>query len=131
MKRNDTHAFVNQLLVCLLVTICCGGSIGLGTVWMRLQISVTANANRSLATHLAEVERQIAETTALIASEQDLDVLRRRNAEWHLGLAPVTEAQVARVPDDPVLRLAALRNRDLFRPDAAAPTISFRVALSN
>ena len=131
MKRNDTHAFVNQLLVCLLVTICLGGSVGLGTVWMRHQISVTANANRLLVARIAEVERHLAETTAFVATEQGLDVLRRRNAEWHLGLAPVNEAQVARVPDDPVMRLAERRNRDLFLPDRTSPMIAFRVASKN
>jgi len=131
MKRNDTHAFVNQLLVCLLVTICLGGSVGLGTVWMRHQISVTANANRLLVARIAEVERHLAETTALVATEQGLDVLRRRNAEWHLGLAPVNEAQVARVSDDPVMRLAERRNRDLFLPDRTSPMIAFRVASKN
>ena len=35
MKKTDTHAFVNQLLVYTLVMICFSGSIGLGTVWLR------------------------------------------------------------------------------------------------
>ena len=69
MKPSDTHAFVNQLLVGTLAMILFSGSIGLGAVWMRHQISTTAQATRQIETTLAEVERRIAETTALIAAE--------------------------------------------------------------
>lgn len=118
--KNNSHAFVNQLFVCLLVTICCGGSIGLGTVWMRHQISVTANANRALAARLADFERHIAETKTLVERAQRPDELRRLNAEFRLGLVPVGEAQVMHVTEDPVRRLAARANRGLFG-DAPAP----------
>ena len=56
MKQNS-QAFVNQIVVCLLVTICLGGSVGLGTVYMRHQISSTANVNRQLTTEIAELRR--------------------------------------------------------------------------
>ncbi len=45
MKTNSS-AFVHQLVLCLLVTFAVAGSTGLGTVWMRHQISTTANTNR-------------------------------------------------------------------------------------
>jgi hypothetical protein len=123
MKKN-AHAFANQLFVCLLVTIFCGGSIGLGTVWMRHQISVTANANRVLAARLAEFERHIAETKTLIERAQRPDELRRLNADFRLGLAPVSEAQVMHVTEDPVRRLAARANRDLFGELPAPVTLT-------
>ena len=129
MKTTDTHAFVNQFLVWLLVTLCVGGSIGLGSVWMRHQISATANANRILEARIADVQRHIDETTTAIESEQGSDVLRRRNADWRLGLLPVTDAQVVRVTEDPVMRLAQRHNRDLFND--SVPTVAFRVALKN
>jgi len=86
MKKTDTHAFVNQLLVCVLVTICFGGSIGLGTVWLRHQISLTAKANRELEMRIAALDRQITETSILVESEQNADLLRQRNTTWRLGL---------------------------------------------
>jgi hypothetical protein len=129
MKTTDTHAFVNQFLVWLLVTLCIGGSVGLGSVWMRHQISATANANRILEARIADVQRRIDETTTAIEGEQGSDVLRRRNADWRLGLLPATDAQVVRVTEDPVMRLAQRHNRDLFND--SAPTVAFRVVLKN
>lgn len=127
---SSSHGFANQLLVCLLVTFGLGGSIGLGTVWMRHQISLIANHNRELATRITSVERRIAETTAEIEGEQGSEVLRRRNVEFRLGLAPASDQQVVRVTEEDMIRHAAMRNRDLFK-DAAAPSVKFTLALTN
>jgi hypothetical protein len=127
MKRNDTHAFVNQILVCVLVTICFGGSIGLGTVWMRYQISLTARSNRELNARIADVDRQLTEMASFVESEQSIERLKQRNAEMHLGLVPVTEQQLVHVAEDPVRRLAARANREFF--DRAAPAGGVRFAL--
>lgn len=127
MKTFAVHGFVNQLLVYTLVMIGFSGSIGLGTVWMRHQISITANATKQLAARLADVERHIAETTTAAETERDVNVLLRRNAEWKLGLVPPSQGQTIYVSEDPVMRLAAKRNRGLFGD--AAPTISLPLAL--
>jgi len=131
MNKSDTHAFVNQLLVYTLVMICLSGSIGLGTVWLRHQISVTANSTRQMEARLAEVERSMAETTIRVAAEETLEVLTQRNAEWKLGLVPPHESQVHRVAMAPGRRLTALRNRDVFtdRPAASAASapVTFQV----
>jgi Tfp pilus assembly protein PilN len=97
MHKTDTHAFVNQLLVYTLVMICVSGSVGLGTVWLRYQISVTSNRNKQLETRIAEVERHLAETNTAIETEQGPSMLMRRNTEWHLGLVQTKESQVAHV----------------------------------
>jgi hypothetical protein len=116
MKKSDTHAFVNQLLVCVLVTISFGGSIGLGTVWMRHQISVTAKTNRELNARIIALDRSLAAIRSEVEGEQSIDVLTRRNAELALGLVEVTAPQVAHVNEDPVRRLATRANRELFVP---------------
>jgi hypothetical protein len=120
MKTSSTQAFVNQLLVYTLVMICFSGSIGLGTVWMRHQISLTANATKVLDARITEVERHLFETTTAIETERDPEVLLRRNAAWHLGLVRPTPAQVVRVAEDPVRHLAAKRNRGLFSDNAVS-----------
>jgi hypothetical protein len=127
--KNNSHAFINQLLVCLLVTFCFSGSIGLGTVWMRHQISLTANANRSLELHIAEIERHLAETATFIETEQSNDVLRRRNTELRLGLVQPQETQFVRLTEDPHRHLAAKANRGLF-DDRALPTPTLKFALA-
>ena len=127
--KNNSHAFINQLLVCLLVTFCFSGSIGLSTVWMRHQISLIANSNKSLETRIAEVERHLAETATFIETEQSNDVLRRRNAEFRLGMVQPQEAQLVRVTEDPDRSLAAKANRGLF-DDRALPAAPLKFTLA-
>lgn len=123
MKTSASSGFVNQFLVYTLVMIGFGGSIGLGTVWMRHQISTTANSTRQLAARIAELERRLAETTTAAEMERDPNVLLQRNAEWHLGLVPPSPVQIVHVAEDPVQRLAAKRNRGLFTDGAASVSI--------
>jgi hypothetical protein len=128
-NKSGSQAFVNQFMVYALVAISATASVGLGTVWMRHQISVAANANKVLEASIADVERRVEEADAAIAAEQDPAVLNRRNAEWHLGLVPPGETQVRRVSEDPVMRLASIHNRKLFGEGPA--TISLQVALAH
>jgi hypothetical protein len=114
MNKNASHAFVNQLLIYTLVMICCSGTVGLGTVWLRHEISLTANRTRQLEASIVEVERHLAETKTFVEAEQDSDVLMRRNSEMHLGLVlPREENQVFRVPEseDVENRLIGKNNR--------------------
>lgn len=124
-----SRAFVNQFMVYALVAICGSATIGLGTVWMRHQISVAANENKVLEASIADVERRIEETNASIAAEQDPTVLNQKNSQWRLGLVPPGETQVRRVTEDPVARLAAIQNSRLFGEGQA--TINLRVALAH
>lgn len=127
MKKSETHAFVNQLLVYTLVVIGFSGSIGLGTVWLRHQISVTANATKQLEARLGEVRRHIAEKTVEIESAESPAMLELRNKQWALGLQPPAPAQIQHIDVDPVRYLAAKRNRALFADEPAA--VSFQVVL--
>src|SRR4051812_50015285 len=104
--KNNSRAFANQLLVCLLVTMGFGGSIGLGTVWMRHQISVTANANRALAAEIARVERLEAEKKTLVKSAERPDELRRLNREMRPGPRPVDEVPMEPGPQSGIERPA-------------------------
>lgn len=127
--RKNSNAFINQLLICLLVTFGFSGSIGLGTVWMRHQISLTANANKILEGRIAEVERHLSETAALIETEQGSEVLRVANEKWKLGLVMPQERQFVNIAEDADRHLAAKRNRDLFNDGVrSAPKITFASA---
>ena len=125
MRRNQPHAFVNQILAYSLVAICLSGSIGLGTVWMRHQISIAANANKLLEAKIADIERRTEEVSAANAAERDPVSLNRRNAEWRLGLVAPEEARMRRVTEDAVGHLRAGQN--IFGEGAGA--IAIRVAL--
>jgi hypothetical protein len=126
MPRNSNHAFVNQMLVGTLVVIGACGSVGLGMVGVRHQISIMANENKAIESHAADVERRCMETAAAIAAEQDPALLTQRNDIWHLGLAFPSPDHVERVSEDPVMRLATKHNRGLF--DTGATAVTFRVA---
>ncbi|MFA5264573.1 MAG: hypothetical protein WC378_12195 [Opitutaceae bacterium] len=119
MKTSDSHAFVNQLLIYTLVMICTSGSVGLGTVWLRYQISATANRVKLADQKIAECERRLAEAVTDTETEQSPDVLKRRNEQWKLGLTYPKETQVCRVKDDVEMRLAAKRNQGLFTDGAS------------
>ena len=125
--RKNSNAFINQLLICLLVTFGFSGSIGLGTVWMRHQISVTANANRALAAEIARIERLEAEKKTLVKSAERPDELRRLNREMRLGLVPMNEVAVQHVAEDVIERLVERANRGLYSGDRAAaePLVKF------
>ncbi len=114
MRPSTSSGFVNQLLVYTLVTLCLSGSIGLGTVWMRHQISLTANASRVLESRLAELDRHLAETSAAIETEQDTALLKNRNRDLALGLVPPALGQVVSVNANPGTYLTTKRNRALF-----------------
>ncbi len=129
MKTNS-HAFVNQIVLCLLVTIFASGSVGLGTVWMRQQISRTANSNRRLEASIKDLNRRIDESSATIAAEQTQEALERRNVEFNLGLVPVSDAQVMHVTEDTVGRMVSRANRALFRDTDAPVPVKFKIALN-
>jgi N-acetylmuramic acid 6-phosphate (MurNAc-6-P) etherase len=118
MKKNTSAAFVNQLLVYTLVMISFSGSIGLGTVWLRHQISLTANNTKQLEQRIIESERHLAEINTQITAEQSIDVLARRNNEWKLGLVLPKEPQVVRVSESPERRLASRNNVEVFASEA-------------
>ncbi len=129
MNKTDTNAFVNQLLVYTLVMICFSGSIGLGTVWLRHQISVTANNTKQLEQRITEDERHMAELNTQITEEQTITVLNRRNVAWNLGLVQPREPQVVRVNESAEQRLASRNNAEVFASEAASVTpVRFRLS---
>lgn len=117
MKRNDASAFINQVLVYTLMMLVFTGSIGLGTVWLRHEISLVANRNQRLQSRLAEVQRHIDDTTAEIAAAQSTENLIRLNSRWHLGLVQPQPGQSEFVPGDVAEWFAARGNRDAFTVD--------------
>jgi hypothetical protein len=133
MRTSNSRAFVNQVVVGTLFAIGAGGSAGIGSVWMRHQISVTAQANKAIENRLVEVGRLTEQTSAWIAEEQDMTALLKRNAQWHLGLMPPQDGQVQTMPGDSEAYLIAKRDRGLFQDhgplgDGLSP-VSFRVAV--
>jgi hypothetical protein len=118
--KNNSSAFVHQIVLCLLVTFAVAGSTGLGTVWMRHQISTTANTNRLLAAELARIERLIDEKKTVIETEQAPEKLRALNAGMRLGLVPMNEVHTEHVTENPADRLAQRASRAFLETDSPA-----------
>ena len=129
MKPPPAHAHVNRLIALTLLLLVFSGSLGLGAVWVRQEISQTANRSRALVAKINDVERRLDEVSAEIAAAVNPDSLLRQNEAMRLSLATPLEPQVVRVAESPELRLAAKRNREIFNlassPSGDQP--SFRV----
>ena len=128
-SRAARRAFVHPLL---LATIAFGGATGLGAVWVRQQIAVTAGRTLVQTKRLAQAERALAETNTDLTAE--LARLERRNTDWNLGLLPPREPQLVRVTaaDERLFagRGAVGRFGDFAPPVAAPGSFSLRLVAS-
>jgi hypothetical protein len=107
--RRRPGSVVNGLFLLTLGMLAYLGAIGFGTVWVRHQISVTANSNRILEQQIAETQRAVNETSAQLAYELNPEQLIQKNAALGLHLVRPHEQQVLRVTVDVERRLAAKR----------------------
>ncbi len=133
MKPPPARAHVNRLIALTLLLLVFSGSLGLGAVWVRQEISQTANRSRALVAKVADVERRLDEVNAEIAAAVNPDALLKQNQAMRLGLASPREIQVVRIAESPELRLAAKRNREIFNLASAeagdnAPAFRFVTA---
>ncbi len=120
MKPPPAPGLVNRLIALTLLLLVFTGTLGLGAVWMRQEISQTANASRTLVDRLTGVARRLDEVNAEVASGVNPDALLRQNNFMHLTLAAPREIQVVRVTASAELLLAAKHNREVFSLSAAA-----------
>ena len=114
MNTKATSAFATQLVIAALVMLGTGGGLGFAIVDLRHDISVSANNTRMVEQRIMETERLVAEVGGAIAADQSPEVLARRNQSLALGLVQPSEAQVVRVGESAVSRLAAKRNAEIF-----------------
>ena len=132
MRPPPAHSLVNRLVALTLLLLVFAGSLGLGAVWFRQEISQTANRSRALESRFADVERRLDRVNALVAEAANPDVLLKQNEAMRLGLAVPREIQVVRVAGSPELRLAAKRNQEAFNRTAAANDgLNFRVVTAS
>jgi len=134
MKPPPAHAFVNQLIALTLLLLVFSGSLGLGAVWVRQEISGTANRSHVLEIRIADVERRLDEINAEVAAALNPDALLKQNEAMRIGLVSPREIQVKRVNESPELNLLRKRNSEVFRLTSASLgagrpfTVSFATA---
>jgi len=123
MKSAPALTLVNRSIALTLLLLVFSGTLGLGAVWMRGEISRTANQSRALQGRINDVERRLDEVNAQVAAAVNPDALLRQAQFMNLALTSPRELQVVRVPESAELRLAAKRNRDVFNlANASAST---------
>lgn len=115
MRPPPAHSLVNRLIALTVLLLVFAGSLGLGAVWFRQEISQTANRSRALEGRLADIERRLDAVNEQVAEAVTPRVLCAQNEAMRLGLAVPREIQVVRVGGSPELRLAAKRNQEAFR----------------
>lgn len=120
MKPPPANLLVSRVILLTLCLLVFSGTLGLAAVWMRQEISRTANHSRALQVQIDDVERRLDEVGAQIAASLNPDTLLRQNAVMRLALATPREVQVVRVGGSPELRLVAKRNREVFTMAAAS-----------
>jgi hypothetical protein len=130
MKPPPANANINRLIALSLMLLVFSGTLGLGAVWVRQEISQTANRSRALVAKIADVERRLDEVNAEVAAAVNPDALLKQNQAMRLGLGTPQEARVVRLDGSPELHLAAKRNREIFST-AAVPAgdspVTFRL----
>ena len=126
--KNNSQAFVNQLLVCLLVTMTFGGSLGLGIVWVRHQISMTAKMNRALLAETDEVNRRSDDLETQIRSQMAPEPLRELNLEFRLGLVFMNEVPTVHITENVNQRMVERANRFLNPERVGIEPVTFKIA---
>src|SRR3954465_8483057 len=114
MRPPPARAFVSQLIALTLLLLVFSGSLGLGAVWVRQEISGSANRSHGIETKIAEVERRLDEVNAEVATALNPSELLRQNEAMMLGLSSPREVQIQRPVGSPELRLATKRNNGIF-----------------
>jgi hypothetical protein len=98
--------------------------IGIGTVWMRYQITTAASQAREHENRRIALERRSDELQGQVASLLNPEFLQRQNQAFALGLVPTNETQVIRVAGSASRMLAAKRNTGLLAGAEAAGVAS-------
>ncbi len=123
---NRRQAFISNLAAIMLATFFCLGASTFAVVWQQQSNVRIAKENNNLENRIASLQRHQTELNNKIASEQTLEVLNRRNAEFRLNLAAVSEQQIVRVTRDPKILLDMKRNMERigYLPATGAPALA-------
>ena len=124
MRPPPPNAFVNRLIALTLFLLVFSGSLGLGAVWVRQEISQPANRSRALEVRIADAERHLDEVNAEVAAAVNPGALLQQNQAMHLGLVLPREIQVVRVRESAELQLALKHNREIFRVATVAASLN-------
>jgi cell division protein FtsB len=125
MKVPSSRALRHKLVALSLLWLLFFGSSGLYAVWVRQEISRTANRNKTLERKAADLDRRLDAVATAIAMAGSPEALLAQNNRMRLGLVRPSEEQVQRIEVSPELLLVAKRNQESVA--LTAPRLAFRV----
>jgi hypothetical protein len=120
MKPPPASNLINRVILLTLMLLVFTGTLGLGAVWMRQEISQTANRSRALEDRLTDAQRRLDELSAEVATAVNPRALLRQNETMRLALSTPREIQVQRVAVSAELKLVQKRNLEVFRVETAS-----------
>jgi hypothetical protein len=120
MKPPPASNLINRVILLTLMLLVFTGTLGLGAVWMRQEISQTANRSRALEDRLTDAQRRLDELSAEVATAVNPRALLRQNETMRLALGTPRETQVQRVAVSAELKLVQKRNLEVFRIETAS-----------
>ncbi len=125
-KLGQDYFYATVGLIVAIILIAAVG--GLGVLWLRQKITVTAADIKEKETQITAFERKIRHLDSRIASVHHPDSLRRRAEALGLQLQPPTAKQVVRLDPTPSQRLNA--NSQTYVAGETEPLfVSFDLAL--
>lgn len=125
MKKN-TQAFADPFVALIIFSVSLMGSVGIGVVWMRHQISSAAIRSQQFVAQYHELERQIMEKDAEVASAQRHDQLRKLNETHKLGMVTMSDVPVVTESSEAAVR--GLVQRASLELMDRAPTVTIKFA---
>ncbi len=126
MKKN-TQAFADPFVALIIFSVSLMGSVGIGVVWMRHQISSTAIRNQQLVAQHHELERLIMEKDAEVAHAQRHDQLRKLNDTHKLGMVAMSDVPI--VSESSEVAVRGLVQRASLELMDRAPVVTVKIAL--
>ena len=114
VKNRAANQILNRIIVYSLLILALVGGFGVVTVWMRHQISQSANSLQALEQQIREERRELAQLEVELTLAMSTDKLIYLNRSLELGLREPAYTQIVHVTDNVETRLYEKNANSVF-----------------
>ena len=114
VKNRAANLILNRIIVYSLLILALVGGFGVVTVWMRHQISQSANSLQALEQQITEERRELAQLEVELTIAMSTDKLIYLNRSLELGLREPAYTQIVHVTDNVETRLYEKNANSVF-----------------
>jgi cell division protein FtsL len=114
VKNRAANQILNRIIVYSLLILALVGGFGVVTVWMRHQISQSANSLQALEQQIREERRELAQLEVELTIAMSTDKLIYLNRSLELGLREPAYTQIVHVTDNVETRLYEKNANSVF-----------------